>query len=82
MSHCLKGDVLQESAVSNSIVQHHMQPCEVLLLPLTADLATSSYPTFSALQQSEFETPTLGIGGLLSLVCMWNQHIHFKQCPE
>ena len=64
-----------------SIVQHHVQPCEVLFLPLTADLATSSHPTFSALQQSEFETTTLGIGGLLSLVCMWNQQIHFKQCP-
>ncbi|KAL5502932.1 hypothetical protein EMCRGX_G009790 [Ephydatia muelleri] len=28
-----------------------------------SDLATSSYPTFSALQQSEFETPTLVIMG-------------------
>ncbi|KAL5484343.1 hypothetical protein EMCRGX_G020817 [Ephydatia muelleri] len=26
-----------------------------------SDLATSSHPTFSALQQSEFETPTLGL---------------------
>ena len=78
MSHCLRGDVLQESAVKYSIVQHCMQPGEVLFLPLTADLAISSHPTFSALQQSEFETPTLGIGGLLSLVCMWNQQIHFS----
>eukprot|EP00731_Ephydatia_muelleri_P006933 Em0003g1181a len=40
-----------------------------------SDLATSSYPTFSALQQSEFETPTLLLRISSEYATVWKQFL-------
>ena len=63
VNHCLKGDVLQESALWISVLYSICN--NIMSFPPTVDCATSRQPTSSALEQSETsnEGPTLGIAG-------------------